>query len=64
MEDIANSQEKRWLSPEDFFKEFSFSLSRQAYLRMKRLIPYSKIGRYIRYDRLEIDQWFSDHKVV
>jgi hypothetical protein len=56
--------QKRWLTPENFFQEYGFSLSRQAYLRSQRRIPYSKIGRYIRYDRLEIDQWFIDHKVV
>jgi hypothetical protein len=64
METTKSVIQKRWLTPEDFFLEFDFSISRQAYLRMKRLIPYSKIGRYIRYDRIEIDKWFSDHKVV
>ena len=58
---------KRWLSPDDFYKEFGISKSTQAKMRMKsnRLkIPFSKIGgKFIKYDRLLIDKWFEDHNV-
>jgi len=30
---------------------------------MKRKIPYHKIGRYVRYDRAEIDEWIRSNKV-
>jgi predicted DNA-binding transcriptional regulator AlpA len=31
----------------------------------KLRIPFSKIGgKFIRYDRLEIDKWLETHKVV
>jgi len=54
---------KRWLSPDDLFKEFGFSKSNQDKLRMNRKIPFSKVGRYVRYDRLEIDKWLVNNKV-
>ena len=53
----------RWLSPNDLFKEYGFSTSNQDKLRMNRKIPFSKIGRYVRYDRLEIDKWLVNNKV-
>ena len=53
----------RWLSPNDLVKEYGFSKSNQDKLRMKRKIPFSKIGRYIRYDRLEIDKWLELNKI-
>jgi predicted DNA-binding transcriptional regulator AlpA len=32
---------------------------------MKKVIPFSKVGsKFIRYDRLEIDKWFEQHKIV
>jgi len=49
--------EKRWLSPKELEHEFGFGQSNQAKLRMNNRIPFSKIGRYIRYDRLEINKW-------
>jgi len=57
------STPKRWLNPNDLLEEFGFGLSNQAKLRMTKKIPFSKIGRYIRYDRLEIDKWLENNKV-
>ena len=58
---------KRWLSPLDLEAEYGFSKSWQAKARMSSnacSIPYSKIGgKYIRYDRLEIDAWIEQHQV-
>ena len=55
--------EKRWLSPKDLFSEYGFSESNQAKLRMNKKIPFSKMGRYIRYDRIDIDKWIENNKV-
>ena len=55
--------QNRWLSPNDLFKEYGFSTSNQDKLRMNRKIPFSKIGRYIRYDRKLIDLWIENNKV-
>lgn len=57
---------KRWLSPEDLELEYGFSKSTQAKMRMIKsnsTIPFSKIGKYIRYDRVAIDKWLEDHSV-
>lgn len=57
---------KRWLSPKELENEFGFSISSQAKMRMASnpsKIPFSKIGRYIRYDREDINQWLEQHKV-
>lgn len=55
---------KRWLSPLDIYKELGISKSTQAKMRMKRIIPFLKIGRFVRYDRLEINEWLEQNKVV
>jgi len=54
---------KRWLTTDDLFKEYGFSKSNQDKLRMNRKIPFNKMGRYIRYDRLEIDKWIENNRV-
>lgn len=55
---------KRWLTPDDLESEYGIGKVRQASLRSQRMIPFSKRGRYVRYDRADIDQWFLDAKVV
>ncbi len=61
------NSEKRWLSPKELEAEYGFSLSWQAKARMASnncLIPFSKIGgKYIRYDKMQIDQWLENHQV-
>jgi len=58
---------KKWLSPDDLEKEYGFSKSTQAKMRMvssNSKIPYHKIGsKYIRYSRADIDAWIKEHKV-
>lgn len=54
----------RWLTPVSLENEYQFSQSAQAKLRMYKKIPYKKIGKFIRYDREEIDQWIEEHTVV
>lgn len=59
-----NRENKRWLTPKDLEIEQKIMRSTQAKYRMKRLIPFSKIGKFIRYDRYEIDKWLESNKVV
>lgn len=58
---------KRWLSPNDLEEEYGFSKSFQGKARMasnSSTLPFSKIGgKYIRYDRIEIDKWLELHQV-
>jgi len=39
--------QKLWLTPKEFEKEFSIRQSTQAKMRMSRRIPYHKIGKYV-----------------
>lgn len=56
-------QLKQWLTPKELAEEFGFSESTQAKYRMERKIPFSKIGRYIRYNREEINKWLELNRV-
>lgn len=62
-----NLELKRWLNPSDLEQEFGFSKSTQAKMRMANnssTIPFSKIGgKFIRYDRNEINKWLEEHRV-
>jgi len=46
---------KRWLTPDDFEQEFGMSKETQAKKRSAGDLPYSKIGRFIFYDRNKLD---------
>jgi len=61
---MSNHEKKRWLKPIDLFEEYGFSISNQGKLRMKRLIPFSKVVGSVRYDRLEIDKWLEDKRIA
>jgi len=57
---------KRWLSPSELACLYGISTSSQSKFRMQShssSLPFSKIGKYIRYDRVAIDQWLEDHKI-
>jgi len=57
------THQKRWLNPKELYAEYGFTESNQGKLRMKRAIPFSKIGNYIRYDIIEIDKWLESNAV-
>lgn len=57
---------KRWLNPSELESEYGFSKSWQAKARMSKSgssLPFSKIGKFIKYDRFEIDSWLEAHIV-
>lgn len=57
---------KRWLTPQELEKEYGFNKSSQAKMRMfsnSSNLPFSKVGKFIRYDRIEIDMWLEEHRV-
>ncbi len=63
MTDIAF---KRWLNPSELEAEYGFSKSSQAKMRMvsnSSKIPFSKIGNFIKYDRIAIDKWLEANQV-
>jgi predicted DNA-binding transcriptional regulator AlpA len=63
---MCNLELKRWLSPTELEKEYGFSKSTQSKFRMasnSSTIPFSKIGKFVRYDRFAIDAWLEQHQV-
>ncbi len=55
---------KEWLSPLELEEEFGIKVSTQNKMRMKKIIPYSKLGKFVKYSRTKINQMFEDAKVV
>jgi len=60
---IKDMVKKEWLTPEELKEEYSISIHAQNRMRMERRIPYSKIGKFVRYKRNEIEKWLEDHKI-
>ncbi len=55
---------KRWLTIEDVEREYGFSNNTQKRMRRLKKIPFSKVGKKVRYDRLELDRWLEDNRAV
>jgi len=56
----------RWLTPKKLEEEYGFSINWQGKARMASSdsnLPFHKMGKFIRYDREEIDAWIKEHKV-
>ncbi len=60
---IKDMVKKEWLTPEELKEEYGISIHAQNRMRMERRIPYSKIGKFVRYKRSEIEKWLEDHKI-
>ena len=55
---------KEWLNPRETSSEYGFSTSTLAKWRMDNLnIPFSKMGKYIRYKRSDIEAFLESNKV-
>ena len=62
--DTVKQSQKQWLTPLELSDEFHIATSTQAKMRMAKKLPYHKIGKYVRYKRVDINQWFDNAKVV
>ena len=59
-----NISQKEWLNPQEVNKEFGFSTSTLAKWRMDNLnLVFSKMGKYIRYKRSDIEAFLESNKV-
>ncbi len=57
-------EKKEWLNPREVNEEFNFSTSTLAKWRMNNLnLPFSKMGKYIRYKRDDIIHFLESNKV-
>lgn len=56
--------QKEWLTPKMVHEQYLFSTSTLAKWRMDNLnLPFSKIGKYIRYKRSDIEAFIESNKV-
>lgn len=55
---------KRWLNQKEFAEEFGISVPTQAKMRKGNILPYSKLGGFIFYDRDLIDKVLENHCMV
>lgn len=65
-----------WLTPEDFERIYSIIKETQAKMRLAFIrkngklipnsnrLPYSKVGKFVRYDRQKIDNFFAAREVT
>ncbi len=52
--------QKDWLNPNEVHKEFGFSISTLAKWRMEnKYLPFSKISKYIKYKRSDIEAFLN-----
>ncbi len=56
--------QNRWISPKRFEEELEIKVSTQNKLRMSGKLPYSKFGKFVRYDRNKIDQMLENAEVL
>ena len=60
---MAQNTQNDWLSPTGFEAEYEIKKSTQSKYRMENKIPFCKIGKFIRYNRAEINAWIASHKM-
>ncbi len=54
----------KWLTPKELNEEYNFSTSTLAKWRMQKInLPFSKMGKYIRYKREDIEAFIESNKV-
>lgn len=61
--ETKTTPQNRFMTPKQLEEEYSFSEANQAQMRMKKRIPYIKIGGYVKYDRIEIDKWLEQNAI-
>ncbi|RRS32309.1 MAG: hypothetical protein P794_01520 [Epsilonproteobacteria bacterium (ex Lamellibrachia satsuma)] len=61
---MDTTMHEKWLSPRKVQDQYGFSTSTLAKWRMDNInIPFSRMGKYIRYKTTDIDQWIENNKV-
>jgi hypothetical protein len=60
VEAITAPIQKEWINPNEVQKEYGFSVSTLAKWRMQnKFLPFSKIGKYIKYKRADIEAFLN-----
>lgn len=57
--------QREWINPSEVNQEFGFSVSTLAKWRMtKKHLKFSKIGKYIKYKRSDIENFLQEHSMM
>ena len=54
---------KEWLSPQELEQEFGFKVSTQNRMRASGKLPYSKLGKFVRYSRTKLNELLNNSEV-
>lgn len=61
---ITTTIQKDWINPNEVHKEFGFSVSTLAKWRMEnKYLPFSKIGKYIKYKRSDVETFLNSNVI-
>jgi len=61
---METAEVKNWLTPKEVNDSYGISVSTLAKWRMDRLhIKYSKVGKYIKYKREDIEAFLNDNVI-
>ncbi len=61
--DAVMKSQKQWLNADELEAEYGILKSTAAKMRAAKTLPYSKVGKYVRYKRSDIDKLFESAKV-
>ena len=65
VEAITAPIQKEWLNPKEVNQEFGFSVSTLAKWRLaKKHLNFSKISKYIKYKRSDIENFLQEHSMM
>lgn len=63
-ESITQPIKKEWLNPKEVNSDYGISVSTLAKWRMdNKYLPFSKVGKYIKYKRADIEAFLNDNLV-
>jgi hypothetical protein len=61
---MEKNHNQAWLTPREVHEQYLFSISTLAKWRIDRInLPFSKMGKYIRYKRSDIETFIESGKV-
>ena len=59
----SDAQNKRFLDVNEVSNEYGLAVSTLYTMVSQRRIPFVKMGRRTKFDRLELDKWIAGHSV-
>jgi len=54
---------EQWITPEQLEKELGITIATQNRLRSDRQIPFTKVGKYIKYNKQVINDWLLNNMI-